>query len=68
MSIQNLYTASKFLNFNLPCMDVRSMQTLTANRDSSHDHRLSYVICSFGDGRILSMSLDHQMATKLSNL
>lgn len=67
-----MYQGNKFFNCDLPCTVARSVKILTSTT-SSHDSArgnensgLSYIVCTFGDGRTLTMSFDHEHARQMA--
>jgi len=58
---QHLYSAIQFLNQDLFCAAGRSIKILTSKVKTS-GQSLSFIIVTFGDGRTLTMSLDHTRA------
>lgn len=79
-NIQDLYASIEYLNCDLPCSASRSMKIITASsgdpnstqedrttRRSSNNLKkspISYLVFTFSDGRVLTMSLDHAEAMK----
>lgn len=79
-NIQDLYASNEYLNCDLPCSASRSLKIITASsgdpnstqedrttrRSSSNLKKspMSYLVFTFSDGRVLTMSLDHAEAMK----
>ena len=79
-TIQDLYASAEYLNCDIPCSAARSLKIITASsgdpnsmqedrttrRSSSNQKKtpISYMIFTFSDGRVLTMSLDHAEALK----
>lgn len=55
LSVEDMYKGMNFINCQFSNTIVRSMKMLTFEN-------YSYIICSFSDGLILTMSLDHSKA------
>ena len=72
LTIEEMYEGTKFLNCDLPCVAVRSVKILTTISGShgatkeGDNMGLSYIVCTFGDGRTLTMSFDHELASEMA--
>ena len=65
-SISEMYQGMQNLNCDLPCTVARSIKILSVSNDIDPPV-FSYIICSFSDGRALSIGFDHQIASSMEN-
>lgn len=61
LTVQEVYNCVYALNFDLPCSAARHTKILSGGN-------LTYVVCTFGDGRVLTINIDQQKASKLATL
>jgi hypothetical protein len=62
------------INCDLPCVVARSVKILSTDilgdkykdKDKMGASKLSYIVCSFSDGRAITMSMNHQIAQNIS--
>lgn len=74
VTVAQVYEGFGRLNCDLPCALARSVKILSTTNavadaldgDRQAPNATSYLICSFGDGRTLTMSLDHGKALELA--
>ena len=72
LTVEAMYQGIEFLNCDLPCVVARSVKILTASSGSQgvakegENTGLSYIVCTFGDGRTLTMSFDHERASEMA--
>lgn len=72
LTVEEMYEGVKHLNCDLPCVAVRSVKILStisgthgaAKEGINTD--LSYIVGTFGDGRTLTMSFDHELAREMA--
>ena len=60
-TVSEMYQGMQNLNSDLPCTVVRSIKVLSVTSDNEKP-QFSYIICSFSDGRALTIGFDHQVA------
>jgi hypothetical protein len=63
-TINEMYEGLQNLNCDLPCTIARSIRILSVPNDVEAP-TFSYIICSFSDGRALTIGFDHGKANKM---
>lgn len=75
MTVQQIYDSMNSINCDLPCVVARSIKVLSVEPPATklnepelptQGPHISYIVCTFSDGRAITMSLNHQKATIIS--